>query len=239
MLPQTARRLPRLSLLLLAVNYASATLVLSNFEDISKKSVTSSCRSAYNTPLTNCDPDDFGSNSCSSSCKDSIEEAQSNIQSECADVTLSSGSLLSRAQEGKLVQVICKNGGEEDDDETETETAAATTLSTSTKSNQNQMIETSTITRKSSTAAVGSVTATASDTKQTTSLVLAGDDPTGSVASAGTGTSAAESTSTSKSGGSGGGDPFASNDTGAAGRSVSLGYASLVVSAVACLMAVM
>ncbi|KAH7144422.1 hypothetical protein B0J13DRAFT_44398 [Dactylonectria estremocensis] len=236
MLPQTARRLPRLSLLLIAASCASATLVLSNFEDISKKSVTSSCRSAYNTPLTNCDPGDFGNNSCSSSCKTSIEEAQSNIQSDCADVTLSSGSLLSRAQEGKLVQVICKNGGEDDDEENESTTA--TTLSTSTKSNQNQMIETSTITRKSSTATTGSATATATDTKQTTSLVLAGDDSTGSVASSGTGTAAA-ATSTAKSGSSGGGDPFASNDTGAAGRSVNLGYASLVLSAVACLMAVM
>lgn len=236
MLQLSSQRLLRLSHLLLAAGYASAsTLVLSNFEDISSKvTVSSSCRSAYNTPLTNCDFDDFGDNACSSKCKSSILEAQSNIQSDCADVTVDSSSLLSRALKGELVQVTCKHV---DDD---AEESATTTLKTRTNSNKNQMMETSTITRKStSTAEIGTATATASEAKQTTSLVLAGDEPSASVASGGTETASAGATETSKSS-SLGGDPFASsNDTGSgSGRVASLGYASLVVSAVACVMAV-
>lgn len=237
MVQLSSQRLPRLSHLLLAAGCASAsTLVLSNFEDISSKvTVSSSCRSAYNTPLTNCGFDDFGDNACSSKCKSSLLEAQSNIQSDCADVIVDSSSLLSRALKGELVQVTCKHVDNDD-----TQESATTTLQTRTNSNKNQMMETSTITRKSSsTAEIGTATATAAEAKQTTSLVLAGDEPSASVASGGTGTASAGATETSKSS-SLGGDPFASsNDTGSgSGRVASLGYASLVVSAVACVMAI-
>ncbi|KAF7551223.1 hypothetical protein G7Z17_g5176 [Cylindrodendrum hubeiense] len=234
--------MPRFSHLLLAAGYASATLVLSNFEDItSKVTVKSSCLDAYNTPLTNCVVDDFGDNECSSKCKASLKQAQSNIQDDCGSVAVDSSSLLYRAQKGELVQATCKNGSDDDADDEE-ETATTTISSPSSKSNKNQkMIETSTITRRTtSTAEIGTHTATVTDTKQTTSLVLAGEAPTGSAASAGSETSSAAATETSKSS-SLGGDPFASsnNTDSGSGRAASLGYASLVISAVACLMAVM
>ena len=234
MSPSTTRSWLQLSHLLLAVGYASATtLTLTNFEDIAPKVAVKACRTAYDTPLTNCGLDDFSNgNKCSSDCKSSIAEVQSNIQAECEGVSVNSDSLLYRAQKGQLEQVICLSST--DDDEPATTTAKVP----ASKSNQNQMIETSEIKKKTtSTADVATETTL---TAQTTSLVLAGGESTGLGSDATSSAAAAETTKSD----SRGGDPFASNsdsdndkDSGS-GPASRVGYASLVISVVLCMMAV-
>ncbi|KPM38513.1 hypothetical protein AK830_g8042 [Neonectria ditissima] len=234
MSPSTTRRWLQLSHLLLAAGYVSATtLTLTNFEDIAPKVAVKGCRTAYDTPLTNCGVDDFSNgNKCSSDCKSSIAEVQSNIQTECEGVSVNSDSLLYRAQKGQLQQVICLNGSDDDEDEPATTTAKVPTS----KSNENQMIETSEVETTALTADVPTQTTL---TAQTTSLVLAGGESTGLVSDATSSAAAAAETTKSS---SRGGDPFASNsdsdDASGSGPASRVGYATLVISAVVCMMAV-
>ncbi|KAK7426092.1 hypothetical protein QQZ08_007402 [Neonectria magnoliae] len=231
MSPSTTRRWLQLSLLFAASCASATTLTLTNFEDIAPKVTVKGCRNAYDTPLTNCGVDDFSNgNKCSSDCKSSIAEVQSNIQTECEGVSVNSDSLLYRAQKGQLQQVICLNGSDDDNDD---EPATTTAKVPASKSNENQMIETSEVERSTTTAALATDTTL---TAQTTSLVLAGDESTGLGSDATSSAAAAETTKSS----SRGGDPFASNNdsdnTSGSGPASRVGYASLVISAVVCMM---
>lgn len=221
----TTRRLLRLSYLIFAAGCASATtltLTLNNFSYIPSSVKSKSCQNAYNTPLSDCDYDDFTDNNvCSKKCRASITEVQGIVQEGCADVTIDdSNSLLYRAINGQLVSVLCVSDNSSDDDETTSTTAVAS------GTHQGHVVSTSIITKTQTTMAA-----------QTTSLVLAGEEPSDVMASA-VSSSSAEATETSSSSGSGrGGDPFA-NNTGA-GASLTVRCTTLVVSALMCIAAVM
>jgi hypothetical protein len=227
----TNRRWPRLSYLIFAAGYASASLTLTNFSEIPDTVKSKSCQAAYNTPLSDCKPDDFtGSAVCSKKCRASVDDVEEAIQEGCEGVTVNDhDSLLYRALNGQLLDIICKSDGSSDDDD---ENEATTTTAVTSETVQKQIISTSIITKKTS--AVAETATATTMTGQTTSLVLAGEEPSGVVASAVS--SSAEATETS-SGSGRGGDPFANNTS--AGANLAVGYTTLVVSALMCMVAVM
>ncbi|KAH6893361.1 hypothetical protein B0T10DRAFT_271527 [Thelonectria olida] len=228
----TTRRWPRLSYLIFAASYASASLTLTNFSEIPDDVNSKNCQAAYNTPLSDCSPSDFtGKAVCSKKCRASVDDVEEAIQDDCEGVTVTDhDSLLYRALNGQLVDILCKSDGSSDDDgENNNENEADTTTAVTSETVQKQIMSTSTITKTTSAEAETTTMA-----EQTTSLVLAGEESSGVVASVVS--SSAEATETS-SGSGRGGDPFANNTS--AGASLAVGYTTLVISALMCMVAVM
>lgn len=220
----TTRRWPRLAYLIFAAGYASATYTLTTFSSIPDDVTSKSCQSAYNTPLTDCTPSDFkGKHECSTECRSSINDVQEVIMSKCKGVTVDDSTLLGRALNGYLETVMCASVNSSTDDHEVTSTAAAA----ASKTQLNEATGTLTVVTKSTSVEAGTAS-------QTTSLVLAGEEPTNLAAS--TVSTTAEATETSSSGNGRGGDPFANNTS--AGAGLAVGYTTLVVSALVCIVAV-
>ncbi|KZZ99479.1 hypothetical protein AAL_02051 [Moelleriella libera RCEF 2490] len=107
-----ARRANVLAGVIFMAAKASGTfLTLSNFQAVSTFALPLQCALAYDTPLQGCDNRDFGTgNTCSSSCLRAIQKVEKRVQESCAMVVAGQGSLLSRAQNGTLVSILCGNG---------------------------------------------------------------------------------------------------------------------------------
>ncbi|RGP77080.1 hypothetical protein FLONG3_4819 [Fusarium longipes] len=200
---QSTRRWLQLSFLLMAGTASAGSLQLSDFESISDKSFPSNCVQAYDTPLSDCTPNDFtGGKACSAACKDSVQKAQGFIQASCGDVSTDSESLLSRGQKGNLVAVLCRDVDEpqaqseaqsepqsepQPVSEPETQAAATTTTNSAsaTKVQKNVLIETSVSTKDqaSKDSLIGEPLSAVDEDLATKSTVLAIDteQPTGSL----------------------------------------------------------
>lgn len=182
----------------MAGSASAGSLKLSDFESISNKSFPANCIQAYDTPLSECTPDDFtGGKACSAACKDSVQQAQGFIQASCTDLSADSESLLSRGQKGNLVAVLCRDVAEpqskaesqpeaQPSSEPQTQPPATTTSSASaTKIQKNVLIETSVSTTdgKSSGSLNGEPLSDVDEDLATKSSVLAIDteQPTGTL----------------------------------------------------------
>ncbi|KAI5457686.1 hypothetical protein BGZ63DRAFT_407750 [Mariannaea sp. PMI_226] len=234
MLKSTIQRWPRLSHLILLAGYASATLVLSNFDEL-QDHVPKACSTAYDTAL-DCKTDDFLKHDCSGKCRDSISDVQKIVQKKCSTVDPSnSDSLLSRALKGQLVQVLCKSDDSSSDHEEHQSTTAKHTTATHATTTAHRNAETTMTTKQSTTEAPSAQAETTSVAPVQTSLAVADESNAPSGVVDPTASSSAKPSST---GGGRGGDPFA-NNVGNAGSSVAVGYITLLVSAFVGVVAVM
>ncbi|KAF4454764.1 hypothetical protein F53441_2842 [Fusarium austroafricanum] len=197
----STRRWLQLSFLLMAGSASAGSLKLSDFESVSDKSFPENCVQAYDTPLSQCTPNDFtGGKACTAACKDSVQQAQGFIQASCSDVTTDSQSLLSRGQKGNLVAVLCRDVAEpqtEPEKEPQTQPqqqpepkktqppATTTTSASSTKVMKNILIETGHTSRgdTSNGSLNGPPLSSVNEDLATKSTVLAidTDQPTGSL----------------------------------------------------------
>ncbi|RGP61438.1 hypothetical protein FSPOR_9966 [Fusarium sporotrichioides] len=197
---QSTRRWLQLSFLLMAGTASAGSLKLADFESISDKSFPSDCVAAYDTPLSDCTPNDFtGGKACSAACKDSVQQTQGFIMASCGDVTADSESLLSRGQKGNLVAVLCRDVDETQSQseaqsepksepqpvsEPETQAPATTTTGSvsATKVHKNILIETS-VSSSTKDSLTGDPLSDVDEALATKSTVLAIDteQPTGSL----------------------------------------------------------
>uniref|UniRef100_A0A4E9D6N1 Extracellular membrane protein CFEM domain-containing protein n=1 Tax=Gibberella zeae TaxID=5518 RepID=A0A4E9D6N1_GIBZA len=154
MIGQSTRRWLQLSFLLMASTASAGSLKLTDFESIGDKSFPSTCVAAYDTPLSDCTPDDFtGGKACSAACKDSVQQIQGLIMASCGDVSADSESLLSRGQKGNLVAVLCRNA-----DESQSQSEAQSQAKSESKSEPQSVSESET--QASATTTTGSASAT-------------------------------------------------------------------------------
>lgn len=95
--------------LLLGANTVTATiLTLSKVETIASVGAPLRCVIAYNTPIVGCNAQELGKdNKCSMQCERALEEVQSNIQRDCQGIAVPRNSLVSQAQQGNLIKVLC------------------------------------------------------------------------------------------------------------------------------------
>lgn len=87
---------------------AQTVYSISTLDEIQDTGLSAPCEAAYTETISGCQMSDFiTTNQCSASCQSSLQSVQLNVQSACADDTISSTSLLSYFNSGNGVNQLC------------------------------------------------------------------------------------------------------------------------------------